>query len=161
MNDQKLQNDFITGTVPENLEGFYKGEFAAFFPNSIAETMGAVLLRLWLPWKGKFFYSEKQVGDNILPSYLINYLRFRFNDYNSTPSPDKLFHAFPFATYVMNGVQDTIAVMRLSYDLPQNPPFVRKISDELVQLSDGSYLGKGFIQERAVNRLFCYFRLKK
>src|SRR3989338_1636280 len=148
MNDFVLQNEFVKGIIPGNLDGFHKGEMAALFPNTIGETLGAVFLKIWMPWKGKYFYKDKQVGDNILSRHLATYLRFRFNDFSSPGSSDKLFHAFPFGTYVMHGVHDEIPVLRLSYDLPQNPSFVRNIIDELVQVGEGSYLGKAFIQER-------------
>lgn len=160
MNDQLLQQEFLKGTAETGLEGFYTGELARMFPQSMGETFGGLLLHIWLPWQGKFFYPEKNLGDNILAPAVELFLKFMFNDWGREPSPDKKFHAFPFQTAVMPALMDPIDVLQLSYDLPQNPPKVRTVTDELVRVGD-SYLGKAYLKDRNTPRLVAYFRLKK
>lgn len=161
MNDQVLQNEFIKGTVDVGLDGFYKGELTRLFPNSLSETLGALLLNIWLPWNGKFFYPSEQVGDNILSPALRFMIQFLLRDFGIEKPADGKFHAFPFKTYVMPGILDPINVLQLHYDLPQNPPVVRKITDEIVMVGPGSYLGKAYFVQNNVPRLFAYFRLQK
>ncbi len=161
MNDTVLQNEFLKGTADFGLSGFYKGELARLFPSSLAETAGALFLNIWMPWKGKFFYPEQQLGDNILSPKLQYFIQFLYRDFGVEKPADGKFHAFPFQTYVMPGLMDSINVMHLSYDLPQNPPVVRKIIDELVLVGDHEYLGKAYMTNKNIPRLFAYFRLKK
>lgn len=161
MNDTLLQNEFLRGTADIGLSGFYKGSVARLFPSSLGEIAGALLLNAWLPWLGKCFYPEQQVGDNILSSQLEFIIKFLFRDFGIPASPDGKFHAFPFHTYAMPGMQDPVNVLQLNYDLPQNPPFVRKIVDELVLVGQHEYLGKVYVVNKNVPRLMGYFRLKR
>lgn len=161
MNDPILQSEFLKGTADVGLEGFYKGELARLFPNSLAETFGSLLLNIWLPWNGKFFYPSEQLGDNILSPALQYFVQFMFRDFGIEKPADGKFHAFPFKTYVMPGISDQINVLQLHYDLPQNPPFVRKITDEIVKVGPNSYLGKAYLMNNNLPRLFAYFRLQK
>jgi hypothetical protein len=55
--------------------------------------------------------------------------------------------AFPFRTYVAPGLTDPQAErLRVDYDLPTNPLWLRVCADELVQLSPGHYLGLSYIR---------------
>jgi hypothetical protein len=61
----------------------------------------------------------------------------------------------------MPGMLDQINVLQLNYDLPQNPPVVRKIIDEIVLVGNHEYLGKAYFMDKNMPRLVGYFRLKK
>lgn len=161
MNDALLQNEFLRGTADIGLSGFYKGELTRLFPSSLEGTIGALLLNVWLPWKGKYFYPEHQVGDNILSTYLEFFIKFLYRDFGIERPADGKFHAFPFHTYAMPGLLDPINVMQLNYDLSQNPPIVRKVIDELVLVGEHEYLGKAYLVGKNGPRLMAYFRLKK
>ena len=161
MNDNLLQNEFIKGTADIGLEGFYKGQLTRLFPSSIPEIVGSLLLNIWLPWKGKFFYPQEQLGDNIMSSKLETFIRFLYRDFATAKPADGKFHSFPFHTYAMPGMLDQINVLQLNYDLPQNPPVVRKIIDEIVLVGNHEYLGKAYFMDKNMPRLVGYFRLKK
>lgn len=161
MNDNLLQNEFLKGSADIGLTGFYKGELTRLFPASIPEIVGALLLNIWLPWHGKFFYPQEQLGDNIMSSKLASFIKFLYRDFSVTKPADGKFHAFPFHTYAMPGLLDPINVLQINYDLPQNPPVVRKIIDELVLVGDHEYLGKCYFVNNNMPRLVAYFRLKK
>jgi hypothetical protein len=48
---------------------------------------------------------------------------------------------FPFATRFDDSAIDGKRTIVLDYDLPENPPYIRKIHDEIRQVSPGIYLG--------------------
>ena len=48
---------------------------------------------------------------------------------------------FPFNTVIVPSVIDGKACIYLDYDLPENPWFIRKIRDELREVSPGLFLG--------------------
>lgn len=133
-----LQFLFEKGTVPKELEGFYKGKLDELIPANLLEYVGKFISFFWLPWRGKTFH--KNHGENILP----------FNK-----------HVFPFKTKITTGLQDPIQVLQLDYNLPENPRKIRKVIDELVCIDKNQYLGKAYIKEKNDIRLIAFFSLKK
>ncbi len=76
-------------------------------------------------WKGKRFHPERSAGINVF-------------DEGGTPS-----EKYPFKTYVAKGIRDPdVAVFKIDYDLADNPFWLRRILDEVVQVGPGEYLGK-------------------
>ncbi len=159
--DESLQQEFTHGTLPKNLEGFYKGELTKIMPGNMTELIGSFLLKLWLPWRGKYFYAKKNMGENLLPLSAEKLLRWKFGINNIGKKESNGFHAFPFKTSFEKGSKDNIKVLRLDYDLIQNPQRVRMIVDELVEVGKNSYLGKAYIVENNDPRLVAFFRLRK
>lgn len=95
-------------------------------------------------WQGKKIDSSKGMGINV----------FNKNGRN--------IESFPFKIYRASGLLDNIQVMRIDYDLPQNPLWVRFIKDEVVQTGPGKYLGKICISLLpVVNIGVGYFKLEK
>jgi hypothetical protein len=58
------------------------------------------------------------------------------------------YRGFAFRTYVAPGLFDSDRpVLKIDYDLEENPSLtVRRVLDELVQLSDDLYLGKAHVR---------------
>lgn len=80
-------------------------------------------------WLGKKFDRGSAKGINVF-----------FHDGNT-------FDSFPFITYVDKEVKDSsIAVLRIDYDMPNNPLWVRPVLDEIVEVGTGKYLGKAYIR---------------
>jgi len=48
---------------------------------------------------------------------------------------------FPFATYIGASAIDGRPAVILNYDLAENPPYIRRIHDEVREVSKGLYLG--------------------
>ncbi|MBI1857237.1 hypothetical protein HY003_01130 [Candidatus Saccharibacteria bacterium] len=71
-------------------------------------------------WQGKTFNGSAQSGIN------------NFTD------GDK----YVFKTLVAKGLKDDKQVLKIDYNQPHNPWWLRYVVDELVQTSDGKYLGK-------------------
>ena len=161
MIDDILQSEFIHGVTDQNLSGFYKGELVRLFPESFTETVGSLLLNVWLPWKGKFFYPQQQLGDNIISPSLKFIIKFVYNDWRQENHTDGMFHVFPFKTMVAQGLKDQVSVLQINYNLPQNPEIVRNVVDELVRVDPVTYLGKAYLLKNNIPRLAAFFRLRK
>lgn len=104
--DEKL---FLSGTVPQSLDGFYRG--STHLPK--------------FNWLGKSFNSAKATG------------------FNNLQEDGKVVQRYPFKTYQAKGLQDKkLAVLRIDYDLAENPWWVKKVTDEIVEVGPGRLLGK-------------------
>lgn len=76
-------------------------------------------------WKGKNFDSETQTGINVFHRYGKDEQRYRFR------------------TYQGQGLHEReLEVLKLDYNLPGNPFWVRPVLDEIVQIGPEEYLGK-------------------
>ncbi len=97
-------------------------------------------------WIGKKFSAPTNAGIN------------RFKNAAGVES-----EKYPFKTSVGPGLRDTgTQVLKLDYDLPENPFWLRPVLDEVVEVAPGEYLGKMHY------RLFgaypfsiAYFKMKK
>ena len=103
----------------------------------------------WMPWKGKVFDPAQQGGDNVFgrDSFTLAHVFWPLYRGYREDGPDT-YRAFPFRTYVGAGKVDTDRqVLKLDYDLPKNPSLsIRRVLDELVELSDSFYLGKAHMK---------------
>ena len=110
-----------TNTHP-NQQIFLQGKIPQAMPNGAytgsAEFMGT--------WRGKTFDAATATGIN------------HFEDDNSQKSD-----AYPFKTYVAKGIRDkNLDVIKIDYNVPQNPLWLRPILDEIVEIEPGVFLGK-------------------
>ncbi len=164
MNEEKmiidqLHTQFGSGKTPTHIDGFYQGALLAGIPGNTTERIWLGLLTIWLPWKGKWFDERRQHGDNIVPSLAAALIRPYFGSAVIREKGYGGHHAFPFRTTIEKGIYDPIDVMKLDYDLPENPVLVRNVVDEAVELSDGTLLGKAYRKEGKEYRLVAFFRL--
>src|SRR3989344_8491944 len=95
----QLQKEFKKGKIPYSIHGFYQGEVSLLLPNNLTESLGSFLLKLYLPWKGKYFYRKS--GDNIIssPSKLLLSLLYQRIKY--TKNGIAGYHAFPFRIFMI------------------------------------------------------------
>jgi hypothetical protein len=76
-------------------------------------------------WQGKRFEAVRSRGINV---------------FQEGPRREE---KFPFQTWVGKGLQDPdLDVLKIDYDIPENPLWVRRILDEIVEVAPGEYLGK-------------------
>lgn len=81
------------------------------------------------PWKGKKFNATERTGINIL-------------HWGSHETEE-----FPFKTYVGKGIKDTsLDVIKIDYNIPENPVWLHPILDEIVETAPGEFLGKMHIR---------------
>ncbi|MCI0393471.1 MAG: hypothetical protein L0332_10425 [Chloroflexi bacterium] len=159
-----LNELFRSGQAPEPpLHGRYRGELVALDIAPGLTQLLEWLLRRWLPWQGKTFDNVAGRGDNIFTrdSYLLARLFWPLYRGYVADEPGT-YRAFAFRTYAGPGQADPDRqVMKIDYDLPGNPVLsVRHVLDELVQIGDGTYLGKAHLRWwRGKWQLVAYFAL--
>jgi hypothetical protein len=67
---------------------------------------------------------------------------------------------FPFVTTFEASVLDGEPTVVLDYDLPDNPPYIRKVRDELRQVSPGVFLGPALWKAKKGPALALWFALR-
>lgn len=76
-------------------------------------------------WRGKEFNRAQRTGHNLFGT------------------GTTLERKYPFTTSVTKGLRDTgINVVKIDYDLPSNPGWLRLVTDEIVEIEPGRFLGK-------------------
>jgi hypothetical protein len=100
------------------------------------------------PWIGKVFDAEGACGENLLTPPFVAIARVLFPSYRGfRAASEHSFSGFSFRTYPGDGLQDPDRrVLKIDYDRPENPPVIRRILDELVQVDDNYYLGKAHLR---------------
>ncbi len=77
-------------------------------------------------WLGKKFDAKNNAGINL----------FRQTDGTTKEK-------YPFKTYTGKGIRDTgLDVIKIDYDMPGNPFWLRWILDEIVETAPNKYIGK-------------------
>ena len=141
---------FRAGILPQPPPGGdYAGEFVAINVAPFLTLFLAWTAAHWMPWKGKAFDASRRQGINLLNRDILPlaYLLWPSYRYYLKDGP-RLYRAFPFVTYSAPGLTDSDRrVLKIDYNLKPNPRLsVRRVLDELVQLSDGFYLGKANVK---------------
>jgi hypothetical protein len=95
-------------------------------------------------WIGKTFDAKHAAGKN----------RFK------TPAGGVELQ-YPFKTEVGLGVADAVKVVKIDYDIPENPVWLRRILDEIVQVGPNHFLGKVHLRWGPVHLTVGYFELTK
>jgi hypothetical protein len=146
---RRLNDLFRKGDAPEGLAGRMRGELMAL---DLAPGLTDLLTQLtsrWLPWRGKTFDPVAARGDNIFARDSLRLARVFNPFYNDfVGDGEETYRAFAFRTYLGPGREDLDrTVMKIDYDLDGNPGLtIRRVLDELVQIGDGTYLGKAHVR---------------
>lgn len=119
---------------------FLKGNVPVELPNGFLK--GGVNLKT--DWQGKEFEVSSGVGINVFKK------------------DGKEFRAYPFKFYKGKGLQEPkLDVIKIDYSQTQ-PFWARFILDEIVEVSDGKYLGKIHLTVvPGTSLVIGYFRLEK
>ena len=94
-------------------------------------------------WIGKTFDAKSATGRNRMQSAQRVELRY------------------PFRTWVGPGVADPIQVVKIDYDIPENPLWLRGVLDEIVQVEPNHFLGKVHLRWGPMHVTVGYFELRK
>jgi hypothetical protein len=154
-----LNTAFRHGATPKGLHGFYPGRLELLLPANVVEHTGDVISHFWMPWYGKEFHSNQHDGVNALSPHLAKLLTYLYGTHTIVKRDPHRIYAFPFKTKITEGMQDPMHVLKLDYDVLENPPQVRQVVDELVCVEKDKYLGKGYIREGDQYRLVAFFSL--
>ena len=160
-----LDEIFCRGTEPNpTLEGPYKGELITVDLVPPLTWVAEAVSKAWMPWQGKTFDADKDRGDNIFTRSSLPLSRIAWPFYRGfVPNDDGNVRAFAFRTSVSASLANPdLKVLRLDYNLEVNPRLtVRRVLDQLVQLSDGLYLGKAHLRWWGKWQLVAYFTLER
>jgi hypothetical protein len=160
----ELEEIFEEAKYPYPLpDGRYSGQMIATTMGRLTDMAARWLTSMWMPWKGKNFDIETCMGENILTRGGGRIAKALFPWYKGPTLEDGCMLGFQFrmgyGTSRINSDQD---VMRVDYDLYENPPLVRRLLDEMVEISEGYYLGRSLLL-RAPHKVQClgYFTLSE
>src|SRR3990167_7860281 len=104
----------------DNQQRFQNGEVPIQLPDGFLQ--GSVNFES--PWQGKIIDSAAGKGINVIKT------------------GDSTQETLPFKIYTGKGIRDReLDVIKFSYNLPENPFYLRPILDEVVQVAPGKYLG--------------------
>ena len=142
--DAQLDELFTLGTTPKGLEGPTEGILVTPLIQPFADRALRAITSLWMPWQGKRFDAEANRGDNRLVGSARWPAKLLWPRYGTKPGPDGRL-AFEFNTFAEPGkVDPDVKVLVIDYaSVEDNPGLViKKIRDELVEISPDTYLGK-------------------
>jgi hypothetical protein len=146
----ELEGLFARGVPPEPpLDGRYDGALLHLTLGYGAGFVLGHLAGLWLPWLGKRFDAASASGENVfdMSAYRAGE-RLTPAAYRAWwPEDVQSYRALRFTTSIAPGGRDPgLEVLRIDYDLPENPPPLRRIVDELVAVQPGVYLGQALLR---------------
>ncbi|TCJ30573.1 hypothetical protein [Nocardioides jejuensis] len=142
--DALLNELFRAGAPARGLDGPTDGILVLTTTTALTDAAFKALTSVWMPWEGKRFDADTQSGDNRMTDEATVVSKVLWPLYSMKDTPAGKI-AFDFATYVESGKDDPDReVMVIDYaDIKDNPRLlIRSIRDELVELVDGTYLGK-------------------
>jgi len=96
------------------------------------------------PWRGKSFSPHGEASGEGINRVVSD--RFRL---------------FRFETSIAPSRAGDFDALQLDYDLPENPPVIRSIKDEMRELEPGLWLGQAYLHTRTRDRLWLYFALAR
>jgi hypothetical protein len=158
----RLDELFRAGRVPDSPpDGFLEGRPLAVSASELLDRLGRRLGEIHMPWLGKVFDREAGRGVNVLTQRARPWMRILWPSYVPERELAERIEAFPFRTWVGSGAVDPqVGVLKIDYDSETNPDLVRRVVDEVVELSDGLYLGKVLFRWRFVQRPIGFFSLR-
>src|SRR6266508_1489102 len=140
-----LEASFARGSLPQGLDGPYRGRLLATTFGYGLDPVMAGLTRAWMPWKGKTLNHAESTGRNIFMNGSKRLMRIVWPGYHDVaPESEGRYTTFQFVTHTgPSKLMPEVEVFRIDYDTPDDPAFIiRRILDELVQIGDGLYLGQ-------------------
>jgi hypothetical protein len=139
-----LNELFRLGTAPTAIDGQTEGILVAPLIQSTLDRGLNLLTGAWMPWLGKRFDRDAQLGDNTLTSSTRWVGKLLWPLYGMKAYGSNL-AAFDFETRIEPGKNDPDTdVLVIDYrPIAKNPDLIiRSIRDELVEITPGANLGK-------------------
>jgi hypothetical protein len=160
---ERLDELFVQGRAPDPApDGFLAGRWLVISCSGVLDLFERGLAGIHMPWLGKSFAPATSTGVNVLtrPSRIPLALLGPAHDPRRGGSSGRV-EAFPFRTRVGDSACDPgVRVLEIDYDRDPNPPWARRVLDELVELDAGLYLGKMLVRGREGFRPVGYFALE-
>ncbi len=159
----RLQACFCAHQAPETIDGRTSGQFLTTTLGPGVDQVFSPAARIWMPWKGKIFDAARACGRNWFEDSARALIRLFLPAYEGV-SADRpgTFTAFSFRTkHGQSQLLGDVEVLRIDYDLPENPWPVRQVVDELVRIDVGIYLGQALLRRRKGWMRAGWFALEK
>jgi hypothetical protein len=140
-----LDELFQEGRTPDPLpSGFLPGRLVTTSVWGPGDATVLRIARTYMPWLGKSFDPDRSAGVNVLTRSAKAPMKTLWPSYTPERELDDRLECFPFRTRVAPGEVDPERdVLKIDYDFDANPSFIiRHVLDELVEIGDGTYLGK-------------------
>jgi hypothetical protein len=140
-----LDELFRDGRTPDPLpSGFLPGRLVTTSVWGPGDAAVLRIARTYMPWLGKSFDPDRSAGVNVLTRSARAPMKTLWPSYTPVRELDDRLECFPFRTRVAPGeVDPEVDVLKIDYDFDANPSFIiRHVLDELIEIGDGTYLGK-------------------
>ena len=158
---QELANVFERGRQPRQLDGFYRGKLLATRINPLTDFIMGLIKRKLMPWKGKSFISKKKSGVNIISRKALFLVKVQYPSHESKEN-GKTAEIFPFKfTHGRSVTDKKRRVYLIKYDNPKNPPGVRRVVDEVIEVGKDLLLGRAQLKTGRGYKTVAYFTLQK
>lgn len=140
----QLADLFSCGQPSRNLDGPTDGILVAPLIHPRVDALARILTHFWMPWQGKRFNAEANLGDNRMVGSFAFVGRMLWPLYSSRSGPGGRL-AFDFETRIeRGGIEPAVDVFVIDYaPIEKNPGLIiRSIRDELVEIVPGTHLGR-------------------
>lgn len=151
-----LAADYATGTIPadrlEALDGAVTGRLLAVRGLGrgplvcVQKALRRMAAAPAFPWEGKSFQPEGPEHGTGINRVSVPALLGRQN-------------VFPFVTGIGPSEVDGRPALRFDYDLPENPPYIRRLHDEVRQVAPGIFFGPAMWKRAGGATLLFWFGL--
>ncbi len=142
---ERLYRDARTPALGE-VRGDLRGRMLAWPALAQRRAVGGALRSLagsaWFPWRGKTFIPRDGAHGDGINRVLVDRVRL-----------------FPFETFIGRSRAGDFDALQLDYDLPENPPIIRSIKDEIRTIEPGVWLGQAWFVTPRTTFLWLYFGL--
>jgi hypothetical protein len=142
--DAELADLFACGQPSRSIDGPTDGILVAPLIHPLVDPVVRAITGMWMPWQGKRFDAETQLGDNRLVGGVRWVGRLLWPRYSTRPGETGRL-AFDFEMRVERGeIEPAVDVLVIDYaPVESNPSFIiRSIRDELVEIVEGAHLGR-------------------
>jgi hypothetical protein len=161
---RRLEELFAAGTVPDPWpSGALIGGLVSTTTWGPLDVTVKRIAGAWMPWLGKTLDPTARTGVNrFLPTSPTKFaLKVLFPRYSPEREMADHLDCFPFRNWVGPGRLDpSREVLKIDYDFEANPPLVRRILDELVQVGPDQYLGQALMRVGDRHHRVAYFTLR-
>lgn len=160
----ELDEIFRASRVPDPPpSGFHAGRLVTLAIWGPSDAAVNRLGDVWMPWLGKSFDAAASTGLNVLTATARAPMRLLWPSYVPLGQEGDRLDVFPFRTSVGPGAADPdVTVLNIDYDFEANPSFIiRRVLDQVVEVSDGLLLGKIFFRLGGARRPIGFFTLQR
>ncbi|HEX2236128.1 MAG TPA: hypothetical protein VHK89_07625 [Actinomycetota bacterium] len=160
---ERLGELFAQGRAPDPPpRGELAGRWLVVSFSGVVDALERRIAALHMPWLGKRFDPATATGVNVLTRGARIPLSLLWPAAGlGRERGDGRIEGVPFRTWSGHSAGDPgLRVLFVDYDLDANPPWARRVRDEVVDAGEGVYLGRTLLRVRDGVRPLGYFTLE-